>query len=153
MPLEIVKRADWGAKPAKIIEYIGKPVPYVIIHHSHEPAACYTSDKCIQAMQSMQRFHQITRGWWDIGYTFGVGGDGKVYEGRGFNVIGAHAPKYNDKSIGICLIGDWQGKYYPCNETTFLKEIHPKSILDSLTNHNYKSYFMNDRDRWLTNLK
>lgn len=43
-------------------------------------------------------------------YSFAVGGDGKVYEGRGFNVIGAHAPGYNDKSIGICLIGDWQGK-------------------------------------------
>lgn len=39
---------------------------------------------------------------------FAVGGDGKVYEGRGFNVVGAHAPAYNDKSIGICLIGDWQ---------------------------------------------
>lgn len=45
-------------------------------------------------------------------YSFAVGGDGKVYEGRGFNVVGAHAPGYNDKSIGICLIGDWQGKRY-----------------------------------------
>lgn len=32
-----------------------------------------------------------------------------MYEGRGFNVVGAHAPTYNNKSVGICLIGDWQG--------------------------------------------
>lgn len=41
---------------------------------------------------------------------FAIGGDGKVYEGRGFNVLGAHSPKYNDISIGICLIGNWEGK-------------------------------------------
>lgn len=41
--------------------------------------------------------------------SFAIGGDGQIYEGRGFNVIGAHAPKYNDKSVGICLIGDWSG--------------------------------------------
>lgn len=41
---------------------------------------------------------------------FAIGGDGKVYEGRGFNVVGAHSPKYNDISIGICLIGNWEGK-------------------------------------------
>lgn len=25
--------------------------------------------------------------------------------------MGAHAPGYNDKSIGIALVGDWQGKF------------------------------------------
>lgn len=42
-------------------------------------------------------------------YRFLIGGDGKVYEGRGFNIVGAHAPSYNDKSIGICLLGNWEG--------------------------------------------
>lgn len=40
-------------------------------------------------------------------FSFAIGGDGQIYEGRGFNVIGAHAPKYNYRSVGICLIGDW----------------------------------------------
>lgn len=43
--------------------------------------------------------------------SFAIGGDGKVYEGRGFNRVGAHAPKYNDKSIGIVLIGNWKGNW------------------------------------------
>lgn len=44
--------------------------------------------------------------------SFAIAGDGQIYEGRGFNVIGAHAPKYNGRSVGICLIGDWSGIQY-----------------------------------------
>lgn len=43
--------------------------------------------------------------------SFAIGGDGKAYEGRGFNKVGAHAPKYNKNSIGIVLIGSWESKY------------------------------------------
>lgn len=42
--------------------------------------------------------------------SFGIGGDGRIYEGRGFDVEGAHAPRYNNRSIGICVIGDWRGE-------------------------------------------
>lgn len=66
---EIVSRAEWSAKPPKDIEYINHTVPYVIIHHSYLPPMCISSDKCIKSMQSMQRFHQDERGWFDIGYT------------------------------------------------------------------------------------
>jgi hypothetical protein len=38
-----------------------------------------------------------------------VGEDGNVYEGRGWDNWGAHAPAYNSKSIGICIIGDFTG--------------------------------------------
>lgn len=44
-------------------------------------------------------------GWADIGYNFLIGGDGAVYEGRGWGKQGAHAPGYNDKSVGISFIG------------------------------------------------
>jgi N-acetylmuramoyl-L-alanine amidase len=48
-------------------------------------------------------------GWADIGYNFVVGEDGNIYEGRGWNAKGAHAPAYNGRSIGICIIGDFTG--------------------------------------------
>lgn len=38
-----------------------------------------------------------------------VGGDGKVYEGRGWNKHGSHAIPYNGKSIGICFLGNFGG--------------------------------------------
>lgn len=44
-----------------------------------------------------------------------MGGEGSVYEGRGWESVGAHAVSYNVKSIGICMIGDFVGKYRRIN--------------------------------------
>lgn len=92
------------------MEKFSGQIPFVIIHHSYQPGASYTQHDCEAAMRSMQNAHQLKNGWNDIGYSFAVCGDGRIYQGRGYNVIGAHAPRYNDKSIGICLIGDWRSK-------------------------------------------
>ncbi|XP_014091181.2 peptidoglycan-recognition protein LB isoform X2 [Bactrocera oleae] len=110
---QIISRANWGARPSTLVEHFNGPAPYVIIHHSYMPSACYTAADCIKAMRSMQDYHQLQRGWNDIGYSFAIGGDGMIYVGRGFNVIGAHAPKYNDRSVGICMIGDWRTELPP----------------------------------------
>ncbi|KAF8570440.1 hypothetical protein P879_02388 [Paragonimus westermani] len=45
--------------------------------------------------------------WSDIGYSFLVGNDGKIYEGRGWGVVGAHAKGVNSRSVGIAFIGDF----------------------------------------------
>jgi hypothetical protein len=42
--------------------------------------------------------------------SFCVGGTGQVYEGRGWDVIGSHAPNYNSRSIGIVFIGNFSSK-------------------------------------------
>ncbi|XP_023178465.1 peptidoglycan-recognition protein LB isoform X2 [Drosophila hydei] len=110
---QLLSRADWGARMPKEVNYFDGPAPYVIIHHSYIPAACSTTPDCMLSMRQMQDFHQVDRGWNDIGYSFGIGGDGLIYTGRGFNVVGAHAPKYNDKSVGIVLIGDWRTELPP----------------------------------------
>ncbi|XP_043946840.1 peptidoglycan-recognition protein LB isoform X2 [Drosophila biarmipes] len=115
----IVSREEWGARLPKAVEHFEGAAPYVIIHHSYMPAVCYTTPECMKSMRDMQDFHQLERAWNDIGYSFGIGGDGMIYTGRGFNVIGAHAPKYNDKSVGIVLIGDWR------------TELPPKQMLDA----------------------
>lgn len=41
----------------------------------------------------------------DIGYNFMIGGDGNIYEGRGWHKQGAHTSGYNRGSIGIAYIG------------------------------------------------
>lgn len=56
----LVSREEWNARPPKLVEPMPNPVPYVIIHHSYIPAACNTTTQCIQAMQSMQIFHQVS---------------------------------------------------------------------------------------------
>ncbi|CAH2052125.1 unnamed protein product, partial [Iphiclides podalirius] len=120
---QFVSREEWGARRPFATSNLSHPVPYVVIHHSYLPAACYTREACAGAMRSMQNFHQITQGWVDIGYNFAVGGDGAVYEGRGWNAIGAHAVGFNVKSIGIVLIGDWRAKLPPGNELETVKRL------------------------------
>jgi len=51
-----------------------------------------------------------TTEWWDIGYNFLVGEDGNVYEGRGWDIVGAHAKNYNAESIGITFIGTFTNR-------------------------------------------
>lgn len=104
-------RSGWNASTPRLIEHFDQPAKYVIIHHSYRPSHCVTTSECIQAMLNMQRYHMEGRGWNDIGYSFAVGGDGLVYQGRGFQTIAAHAPGYNARSVGICVIGDWRCKF------------------------------------------
>lgn len=52
----------------------------------------------------------LEKPWRDIGYNFGIENvDGKitVLNGREIGEVGAHATGFNDKSIGICLIGNY----------------------------------------------
>lgn len=43
-------------------------------------------------------------------FSFLVGGDGRVYEGTGWHKEGAHTYGYNNRSIGIGVIGNFTGE-------------------------------------------
>ncbi|XP_059727544.1 N-acetylmuramoyl-L-alanine amidase-like isoform X4 [Haemorhous mexicanus] len=105
----IMPRCLWGAHP-----YRGTPAPLqpplgsVFLHHTLEPSRpCQTFSACARAMRDMQRFHQDTRGWDDIGYSFVVGSDGYLYEGRGWHWVGAHTKGYNTQGFGVGIVGDF----------------------------------------------
>ncbi|XP_035661751.1 peptidoglycan-recognition protein SC1a-like [Branchiostoma floridae] len=88
--ITIISRAEWGARPPRSRASMTLPVPYVIIHHSYEPDVCFNRSQCEKYVQGIQNFHMDTRGWDDIGYNFLVGGNGDVFEGRGWDTRGAH---------------------------------------------------------------
>jgi N-acetyl-anhydromuramyl-L-alanine amidase AmpD len=53
--------------------------------------------------------HPIWRNnFYGTGYHFVIGRDGTIYEGRPFNVYGAHARGLNQTSIGIAVIGNFE---------------------------------------------
>ena len=79
-------------------------LPYWFVHHSAGDS-CYDQENCMGLVRGIQNFHMDTRGWNDIGYSFLIGGDGNVYEGRGWNVEGAHTKSFNDQGYGIDFIG------------------------------------------------
>lgn len=102
----IVTRSQWGARPANTANLPVRPAPWYVIHHT-AGSQCTTRTACNAEMRAIQNLHIDVNGWADIGYNFLVGGDGAVYEGRGWAKQGAHAPGYNDKSHGICFIGTY----------------------------------------------
>ncbi|KAH8418233.1 hypothetical protein KR222_006312 [Zaprionus bogoriensis] len=105
--LEIVSVSDWGGRPAKVeLTKLVLPVHHVIISHTAFEA-CETKEECASRVRIVQNFHMDSYNWDHIGYNFLVGGDGRVYEGRGWNIQGAHTLKYNVDSIGISFIGNF----------------------------------------------
>ncbi|NXN17757.1 PGRP2 amidase, partial [Indicator maculatus] len=105
----VISRCTWGARPYRgTPTLLALPLPSVYIHHTFLPAApCATFATCAQAMRSVQSFHQDGRGWDDIGYSFVVGSDGYLYEGRGWHWVGAHTKGYNSKGFGLAFLGDF----------------------------------------------
>lgn len=134
----ILMRDVWNARPSVLIESMKNPVPFVIIHHSYIPGACNSMDECIIAMKMMQDLHQIKHGWNDIGYSFAVGGDGNIYEGRGWSAVGAHAPGYNNQSIGICTIGDWRESLPPQKQLDAIHKLIELGVQQGYIEPDYK---------------
>ncbi|NWV20838.1 PGRP2 amidase, partial [Origma solitaria] len=66
----IVPRCLWGARPYRgTPSPLQPPLPALFVHHTLWPERpCRTFGHCARAMRDMQRFHQDTRGWDDIGY-------------------------------------------------------------------------------------
>ncbi|GBP93660.1 Peptidoglycan-recognition protein LE [Eumeta japonica] len=117
--LRIVPRSEWLAQPPEApLDVMTHPTPWVIIAHTAaEP--CESQSECILRVRLIQNYHVESRGWYDIGYNFLVGGDGSAYYGRGWDYVGAHTKGYNNISIGISFIG------------TFNKEAPPQQQLDA----------------------
>ncbi|XP_010185804.1 PREDICTED: N-acetylmuramoyl-L-alanine amidase-like, partial [Mesitornis unicolor] len=105
----IVPRCMWGARPYRgTPKLLSLPLDTVFIHHTFIPSIpCQNFTACTHDMRSMQRFHQDTRGWDDIGYSFVVGSDGYLYQGRGWHWVGAHTKGYNSKGYGVGYVGDF----------------------------------------------
>ncbi|XP_043362746.1 N-acetylmuramoyl-L-alanine amidase isoform X2 [Dermochelys coriacea] len=105
----IIPRCMWGAKPYNgTPRQLKLPLSFVYIHHTSSPSQpCRTFPECAADMRAMQHFHQVDRGWDDIGYSFVVGSDGYMYQGRGWHWVGAHTRGYNSKGYGVSFIGDY----------------------------------------------
>ena len=55
-------------------------------------------------VKEIDQWHRAN-GWLKIGYHFVIRRDGTVEVGRDIDEAGAHASGYNNRSIGICLVG------------------------------------------------
>ncbi|MFQ3214599.1 MAG: hypothetical protein ACJAT1_002518 [Marivirga sp.] len=86
-------------------------VENIIVHHS---AGLNNVTDFRQAVRGIYILHTEVNGWSDIGYNYLIAPDGSIYAGRDplsgsqDNVIGAHFCGVNSKTMGICLLGNYE---------------------------------------------
>jgi len=111
-------RKEWGAN-----ERIRRGTPLyapaikaLTIHHTVNTNA-YTAVQVPAILRGIYRYHAVSRGWGDIGYNVLVDKFGQLWEGRygGLDraVIGAHAGGFNDGTVGVSMIGNYDAAATP----------------------------------------
>jgi hypothetical protein len=110
----IVTRAEWGANEAirRAPPRYADGVHLAIVHHT-AGSNSYSSSQSASIVRAIELYHVEANGWNDIGYNFLVDKYGQIFEGRygGMTraVIGAHAQGFNVGSVGIALLGNYNG--------------------------------------------
>lgn len=116
--MRIIGRETWGALPGARIERRAWPsAPKVVVHHTVQAAPAVDAGMAAEVaiMRGLDRQHFYGNGWQGgIGYSFVVMPSGTVYEGRGRDTVGAHAPGANHLP-GVALVGDFR-RERPTNE-------------------------------------
>ncbi|XP_047984142.1 peptidoglycan recognition protein-like [Leguminivora glycinivorella] len=127
----VVPMTQWVGQASQRTEPLANPVDLVIIQHSVY-GACATDEACEKAVRGIREYHINKKGFTDIGESFLIGGNGKVYEGAGWSLVGAHTKLYNNRSIGISFLGDFR-KTLPTSEA--LQAV--KDLISCGVSHNF----------------
>ncbi|KAL4706901.1 hypothetical protein ACJJTC_012360 [Scirpophaga incertulas] len=102
----VVSKSQWGGLEPVSVSYLPRPVDLVIIQHTVS-SFCKTDAKCKTQAQNLQSYFMDQLHYSDMGSSFLVGGNGKIYEGAGWLHEGAHTYGYNKRSIGISFMGNF----------------------------------------------
>lgn len=106
----IYSKQHWQGLEARSESRLLHPTPVVIVSHT-ETLDCHNFDKCSERVRRIQTGHIGKKGARsgaeivDIGYNFLIGGDGNVYEGRGWDAMSFH--KRPEGVLGISFIGNF----------------------------------------------
>lgn len=104
--IKLVPRENWFRAESKNLTW---PIKRIIVGHTANES-CYSEVECMLQVLQVHRNHQHLS---DIPYNFLIGGDGAIYEGRGFLYEGEHTSNsygssYNDIGIGVAFIGTFE---------------------------------------------
>lgn len=95
-------------------------------------------DVCAAKIRSIQANHMNK--WDDIGLNFLVGGDGRAYEGCGFNVCNHTLAYYNTLGICISFIGTFTENKAPEKQLMAARQLIEDGIKQSKIHPDYALY-------------
>lgn len=81
-----------------------RKIEFIVLHHSA------TLDGETFSWDAIKKYHIEERKWKDIGYNFGIEkyhSKAVILAGRDISDIPAHTVGLNSKSIGICIVGNY----------------------------------------------
>jgi len=104
--MDLRRRIDWGARPPRRAVCLDPArVRSLFVHHTTG-----SGSSSVAWLRSIQNFHQAPapagRGWADIAYSWLVDSAGVAWEGRGWELVGAHTAGHNSSAVGIAFLGD-----------------------------------------------
>ena len=89
---------------------------YLIVHHTGGTNANPLLDTSNHTYEIVDTYHK-SLGWEGFGYHYFIDKAGVLKAGRAENYHGAHTKGYNQKSVGICLAGNFDATL-PTKEQT-----------------------------------
>ena len=84
-------------------------------------------------VEKIKEWHVKDNGWDDVGYHYIITRNGTIEPARPEEMQGAHAPKVNDRSVAICLIGGSDANGGWSNNFTDEQWVTLKALLLNLT--------------------
>ncbi len=110
---DIRTRKQWGADESwrDGSPRTNRTIEQVHVHHTVS-GNTYSRKETAALIRGMYRYHTKSLGWSDIGYNFLVDRFGRIWEGRAGGIAqpvrGAHTLGFNDTSMGVSVIGNFE---------------------------------------------
>lgn len=105
--LRLISRSQWTSYPGIQLKPLTvQPARYVVVCHT-AGSSCNKTETCTNIVKNIETWHRqigLSTAW----YNFMIGGDGHIYEGRGWDKEGGHSPGFNCASIGVAFLGNFE---------------------------------------------
>ncbi|WP_336923883.1 N-acetylmuramoyl-L-alanine amidase [Aquipuribacter sp. SD81] len=109
----IISRAAWGADESRrrCTPSYSKDLVAATVHHTAGTNS-YSRSESAGIVRGIYAYHTGSLGWCDVGYNFLVDKYGQVFEGRFGGITravrGAHAGGFNDRTMGVSALGNYE---------------------------------------------
>jgi hypothetical protein len=108
-PAGVIPRTSWTSQ--RTIAALANPmvrVRRITVHHDGMPPVSLRTRSDIRSrIELIRRSHVEHRQWADIGYHYIVDPLGNVWEGRPIRYQGAHVKNYNERNLGVLVLGNF----------------------------------------------